>query len=102
MTKITLTLAAVLLTGCATQTAVMDPEQKATTAIAAAEQARQRAAAVGYEWRDTGKFIDEAKAALAKKDYDTALALATKAERQGKAAVAQQAEQQIAVKQFMQ
>lgn len=71
--------------------AAADPSSKAAAeiAIAAATAAQQTAAAVGGEWRDTGKLIDKAKRAAAAGDYDTALGWAKKAEAQGKLGKAQ-------------
>jgi len=65
----------------------------ATAAIAAAEQARKAADAVGYEWRDTAKLIKQAKRAATKKDFTQAIKLANKAKKQGDDAVAQYHEQ---------
>lgn len=52
-------------------------------ALAAAEAARAKAASVSGEWRDTAKFLKEAKALAAAGDYAAAVALAKKAEHQG-------------------
>ena len=78
--------------------AMAEPSAKAAAeaAIAAAIEAQQAAAAVGGEWRDTGKLIDKAKQAVAAGDYDTAQMLAQKAETQGKLGEAQ-ARSQIGV-----
>lgn len=57
--------------------------------IAAAETARKAAAEVGYEWRDTAKLIKKAKELAAKGNSEEAIALAKKAEAQGKNALAQ-------------
>lgn len=57
--------------------------------IKQAETAITKAAKVGYEWRDTSAMLADAKAAEAKGDYNTAVDLAGKAERQAKNAVAQ-------------
>ena len=56
---------------------------QAQKAIAAAEQAQKKAAAVNGEWRDTGKIIKQAKTANSKGEYDQAIKLASKAARQG-------------------
>ena len=45
--------------------------------------ARKKAASVGFEWRDIGKFLKKAKKAAAKGDYDKAIKLARKAKMQG-------------------
>jgi len=52
-------------------------------AIAAAEKARQAAADVGYEWRDTAKMIKKAKELAAKGNSDEAIKLAKRAEEEG-------------------
>jgi ribosomal protein S20 len=51
--------------------------------IDGAEKARKKAASVDSEWRDTGKFIKQAQAALKAGDYDKAMKLARKAEDEG-------------------
>jgi uncharacterized protein YceK len=53
-------------------------------AIDDAEAARKAAAAVGGEWRDTGKIIKTAKEKAAQGDYGAAIELARKAELQGR------------------
>ncbi len=59
------------------------------SAIEAAEKARQAAAAVGYEWRDTAKIIKEAKKLAAEGKTSEAEKMARKAEQQSNDAVAQ-------------
>jgi len=56
----------------------------AEAAIAAAESARKKAASIDGEWRDTGKMIKKAQAALKAGDSAKAIKLAKKAEKQGK------------------
>lgn len=58
-------------------------------AIASAEKARKAAAAVGYEWRDTGLMIKKAKELAAKGKNEQAIHLAKKAEEEGKDALNQ-------------
>lgn len=58
-------------------------------AIAAAEKARKAAATVGYEWRDTGLKIKQAKALAAKGKHEQAIQLAKIAEEEGKDALNQ-------------
>lgn len=96
MKKIALLAAAALLAISACATGPTHTKDDAMNAITAAEQARKEAASVGYEWRDTGKIIKKAKAALQKGDYDTAIKLANKAKRQGILAVQQYEEQKNA------
>ncbi len=56
----------------------------AAAAIAAAKAAARAADAVGGEWRDTGKLIEQAERAAADGDFDDAEALANQAEHQGR------------------
>ena len=104
MQKSLLALAAVALltVGCATKpSAPATTADAAAAAIAAAEKSAHAAAAVGYEWRDTGKMIDEAKKAAEEKDYSKAVKLANQAERQGELAVAQHTQQEKAYAEMM-
>ena len=78
-----LILAGALATGCATISASEPTAADAESAIAAAEAARKKAASVGGEWRDTGKMIKQAKAAVKKGDLKKAVKTARKAQRQG-------------------
>jgi len=61
----------------------------ADKAISNAESARQAAAQVGHEWRDTAKLIKKARELAKAGKTEEAIALARKAERQGLDAVAQ-------------
>jgi len=58
-------------------------------AITSAEKARKAAAAVGYEWRDTGLMIKKAKKLASKGKNQEAIQLAKKAEEEGKDALKQ-------------
>ncbi len=78
-----------LLAGCATTGD--DAASAAEQAIADAKAANAEVAALGFEWRDTGKIIKEAEAALAAGDYDKALELANKALAQAETAQRQAA-----------
>ena len=51
-------------------------------ALAAAKAEIKKAAAVGGEWRDTGKILKEAEKAAAEGNYDTATKMAEKAKFQ--------------------
>jgi hypothetical protein len=64
-------------------------------AIDRAEAARQRAAGAGTEWLQTESLILDARKALENGDWQDAIQLAKKAERQGLLAV-QQAERESA------
>ncbi len=89
---LTLIAGATLLGACATQPKALAPtEENAAKSIAAAETANKKAAAAGFEWRDTGKMLKQAKEAAAKKDYAKAIELAQRAERQGENALNQAA-----------
>jgi nucleoid-associated protein YgaU len=57
--------------------------------LAAAEAARKKAASVGGEWRDTGKIIKKAEAALKAGDGAKCVKLANQARRQGEMGYAQ-------------
>ena len=81
-----------LLAGCAT-TGEEGPSA-AEQAIADAKAANAEAAALGYEWRDTGSLIEQAEKAMADGDEDKALQLANKALAQAEAAKAQAADEQ--------
>ena len=73
-----------------------DDNSAAESAIAAAESARKKAASVDGEWRDTGKIIKKAEAALKAGDTAKAIKLAKKAEKQGKLGYEQaQAQQEL-------
>lgn len=95
-TILTATLS-LLLAACASNGGSTAAADDAAQAIAAAEAAKVKASAVGYEWRDTGKMIEAAKKAAEAKQYEKAVALAGQAERQSINAVKQQAEQVAAV-----
>ncbi len=81
--------AAALALGACAAPGPSTTESDALNAINAAEQKRTLAAKAGFEWRDTGKLIKKAKAALKKGDYDTAVKLANKAKRQSENALEQ-------------
>lgn len=62
-------------------------------ALAAAKAEQKKAAAVGGEWRDTGKVLKSAEEAAAKGDYATAKKLADQAAFQGRMGQEQAASQ---------
>lgn len=78
-----------MLGACATNGTQSSSADDATQAIAAAQAAKAKVAKVGYEWRDTGAIIDEAKKAAEAKEYDKATKLANQAEQQSVTAMAQ-------------
>lgn len=88
-----LILFSLMLGACATTapepTTPAPTADMASSAIAAARDARERAASVGHEWRDTGALIDDAAKAAEAKEYARAIELANQAERQGLAALEQ-------------
>ncbi len=65
----------------------------ANMAIQAATKANGVAKKLKNEWKNTAKFIKKARKAKKKGDFDKAVKLANKAERQAKNAVAQYHEQ---------
>jgi nucleoid-associated protein YgaU len=76
------------MAGCATteEGSGMTAEQ----AISDAKAANAKAKAVGYEWRDTGKIIKSAEAALEAGNEEEAIKLANKAKKQAEDAIAQE------------
>ncbi len=82
-----LALIVVFLGGCAAQQEKKAGADKVpaevTQAIKAASAAKKKAASVGGEWRNTGKFIKKAKKAAKKGHYKKAIKLANKAKREG-------------------
>lgn len=58
--------------------------QDANAAIARAKEAQKMAASVESEWRDLGKLLRKAEDAAAKGKIEEAIALAKKAETQGR------------------
>jgi nucleoid-associated protein YgaU len=82
--------------GCATTPEPTEPEAVDEAAKAAAERAiaeaksvTAEASALGYEWRDTGKLIEEAEAAFAAGDFATAKSKADMAAAQSREAINQ-------------
>ena len=78
--------------GCTQQQQKPAPAEQpsaAELAIQAAKDANKKAKAVGFAWRDTGKIIKKAEAALKKGDEKTALKLANQARFQAEEAVRQ-------------
>jgi hypothetical protein len=90
-------VAAMGLSACAGKDSTQSPQAEAAavdaasaqTAISEAEAAVKKAASVGYEWRDTGDILAQAKAALKAGDNAKAAKLAGEAKRQGELAHAQ-------------
>ncbi len=82
------------LHACSEKTEVSDNSQDSktngiTSLIDQAEAKRQQASELGFEWRDTGKFIQQAREALDNGKNVTAERLAQQALDEGKNAVAQ-------------
>ena len=81
---------ALMLSACAGgEKAPAVSAEDAKAAIAAAKDATKKAGSVGYEWRDTGKMIKSAEAALKEGKVEDAIKLANKAKRQSEHAYAQ-------------
>lgn len=77
-------LALALVLGIGSGSAVAGDAAAAEKAIAAAQAAQKKADSVDGEWRDTGKLIKQAQAALKAGEHDKAIKLAKQAEQQGK------------------
>lgn len=77
-------LLGISLTAQAEQTAPANDAMiaKAQKLIDDAEQARKKADSVKGEWRDTGKILKQAQAALKNGDHVTAMKLAAQAHKQ--------------------
>ena len=60
------------------QSSINNIEKEIKTMIDQADVSRKKAASVSGEWRDTGKFIKKAKAALKDGKYEKAIKLAKK------------------------
>jgi len=84
-------LALGLVAGCATESGGYSgsSDSSAEQAIADAKSANAQAKGMGAEWRDTGKMIKSAEAALEAGDEDKAMSIAAKAQRQAEAAMKQ-------------
>ena len=78
---------AVSLVAC--QVGPTKTKAEADAAIATAVKLNNKTKKVYYEWRDTGKLIKKAKKASKKGDFDKAVKLANKAERQANYALEQ-------------
>ncbi len=86
----------ILISGCATATTSEATTESASaddfaTAWEAAEAKRKEAAAVGYEWRDTGKMLKKAKEEAEAGNTEAAMKLVAKAHEESEDAIAQQA-----------
>ncbi len=89
-TIIKLAVASVLaLSLAACQSAPTKSLADANMALKSAMSANAKAKKMYVEWRDTGKLLKKARKAKGKGEYDKAVKLAKKAERQARNAVAQ-------------
>jgi len=79
-------IAIFLLLGCGSVSA----SEEFTAAWDAADAARKDAAAVGYDWRDTGKMLGKAKSAADEGDMENAMKMVAQAQEQSEDAMAQQ------------
>jgi len=80
MKRLASAIAVIALMGCAT---IATAEPSAKDLIADAEKAVKKASNVNGEWRDSAKFIKEAKAALNDGDEGKAKKLAMRAKKEG-------------------
>ena len=92
-------IAAFTLAACAS--GPVHTKNDAAGAISAAEHETSRAKKKSYEWRDTGKIIKQAKAAMKKGEYDDAVKLANKAKKQSTLALQQYNDQKDAANKHM-
>ena len=91
-----------LAAGCAStpdQSDAVADQASAEQAIADAKSSNAQAKAMGAEWRDTGKMIKSAEAALAAGDYAKAVDLANKSRRQAENAMKQAKAEQARLEQ---
>jgi hypothetical protein len=89
MNKTLLVLGFSLFLGACATAAPEPTADNASSAIAAARHAKEKAARVGHEWRDTGDYIDDAIKAAEAQEYARAIELASLAKRQSLAALSQ-------------
>lgn len=82
MKKLVILAAAALLTIAACGGSPSHTKNDAVGAITAAEHQYTRAKKKNFAWRDTGKIIKKAKAALKKGEFDKAVKLANQAKAQ--------------------
>ncbi len=89
-----------LVAGCASTPDAGGGADQATAeqAIADAKSTNAQAKKMGAEWRDTAKIIGKAEKALEEGDYETAIKLANKAQRQAENAMKQAKEQEASLK----
>lgn len=81
--QLTAIIIVVIMTGIISNNALAGDQKAAQAAITTAEAAQKKAASVESEWRDTGKIIKQAQTAMKKGNFNEAIELANKAERQG-------------------
>ncbi len=93
MKKLTIGAVILLMVGCAS-TPSMEKVESATNMdfdalVKEAKGNIDKAASIGYEWRDTRKILKKAQAAAKAGDIKKAVKLATLAKKQGELAYAQ-------------
>ncbi len=84
---ISLPIAATFLVSCAS----VSSNDDFATAWEAADAKRKEAAAIGYEWRDTKKFLKKAKAEHEAGNTEAAMKLVARALEEAEDGIAQQA-----------
>ena len=84
---ISIPIAAAFLVSCA----AVSSSDDFNTAWEAADAKRKEAAAVGYEWRDTKKFLKKAKSEHEAGNTEAAMKLVAKAHEEAEDAIAQHA-----------
>lgn len=85
-----LVAAGITLGACAGSQESSVTKGDAESAITAAKHELKRAKAIDYAWRDTGKLIKKAEAAMKDGDLDKAVDLANEAKMQSTLAIQQQ------------
>ena len=93
----TAAVVALSLAGSASIAVAADDKATYDALAAEAKAAKKKAASVGGEWRDIGKFLKKAEEAAGKEDYATAIKLAKKAKFQSEAGYEQAMAQQTLV-----
>lgn len=95
MKKLATFAAVLVLAGCASTSDMGTSEMKSMgnmdfdSLVKEAKASLKKAASVGSEWRDSGKFLKKAQAAAKAGDMEKALKLAKKAKDQGDMGAAQ-------------
>jgi len=88
-----ITLAFILLFGCASYGTANASQEDYNAAVADAKKSLKTADKANFEWRDSGKILKNADKAAKAGDFSVATKLANKAKRQGDLALVQSKQQ---------